>query len=464
MKIHLRRRATVGAAAAVLVGGCTSVVPRQSLRDVSRDVGGRIDQQMVWHDPDHPDPAIASATHELLSHDLSADAAAQIALFNNRDLQASIDELGIGQAELVQAGLLSNPVFAAMVRFPDGATGGSNIELSVSENFIELLTLPMRKRVAAAQFEATKARAAGEVIQLAGEVRQAYFDALAAQQILALRELLRAVADADETANAELRRAGNVPQLQYLTRRAATMQAELNLTIAQSTATKAREHLLLLLDLPRSERNEAKFPSTQPTVPSEKLSGDFESLAIHQRLDLAAQISGANALAAALGVTARLSWLENATLTVDGEHEVEGYWVTGPGVSVPVPIFDTGAAKIAAARGRLQQATARLQAAGERVRSEVRTAAAALAAAQSRAEFIQQKLVPLRHSIVDETMSHYNAMSASAFDVLDARRDELQAQIDSAEATRDYWIARVELERAVGGKINTTIERPTPTK
>ena len=47
----------------------------------------------------------------LLAHPLSAEDAVQIALLNNRMLQAAFEELGISEADLVQAGRLPNPRF-----------------------------------------------------------------------------------------------------------------------------------------------------------------------------------------------------------------------------------------------------------------------------------------------------------------------------------------------------------------
>jgi hypothetical protein len=48
----------------------------------------------------------------LLAQPLTADAAVQLALLNNSGLKASLTELGIAEAELVQAGRLRNPAFS----------------------------------------------------------------------------------------------------------------------------------------------------------------------------------------------------------------------------------------------------------------------------------------------------------------------------------------------------------------
>ena len=87
----------------------------------------------------------------LLRGPLNADRAVQVALLNNRELQARFEEIGIAQADVIQAGLITNPNFSANFRFPDRSPSGTNIEYSIAQNFLELLVLPLRKRIANAQ-------------------------------------------------------------------------------------------------------------------------------------------------------------------------------------------------------------------------------------------------------------------------------------------------------------------------
>jgi len=61
--------------------------------------------------------------------------------------------------------------------------------------------------------------------------------------------------------------------------------------------------------------------------------------------------------------------------------------------------------------------------------------------------------LPLRTAIVRETQLEYNAMLVGVFQVLEAKRQELDAGRIGIEALRDYWIARTELERAVGAPL-----------
>lgn len=162
--------------------------------------------------------------------------------------------------------------------------------------------------------------------------------------------------------------------------------------------------------------------------------------------------------AEALGLAKQFAWLGDAEVEFEAERETDGQWIMGPGLSVPIPIFDTGAARSAGARGQLRQALQRVRAMEIAIRSEARTALAQTEAARARAVYLQQTLIPLRQRITRETLLQYNAMNASVFDLLLAKRAEIETGTAYIEALQDYWIARAELERAIGGKIENLKE------
>ena len=108
-----------------------------------------------------------------------------MALLNNRELQAVYAELGVAQADLVQAGLLTNPVFDGAALFPV-AGGPVKLDLSVAVRFLDIFYLPLRKRVAAARFEEAKLQVTGAVLDFAATVRAAFYRHQANEQRLEL--------------------------------------------------------------------------------------------------------------------------------------------------------------------------------------------------------------------------------------------------------------------------------------
>lgn len=433
--------------------GCVSLQPRESFPGVAQQVQQRTGASAVWNQGSDPDRQVSDAIHQLLAKELTAEGAVQIALLNNRNVQATYEELGIAQAELVQAGLLKNPVFSVLARFPEAGAGSADVELSVSEDFIQLLSLPLRKKVAAAQYDAAKARVTGEVVNLTADVREAFYRLQGAQQMVEMRRSVVAATSASLDATRRLREAGNITELELANDQALNGQAKIDLAKAEAELVKDREHLLALLGL-WGPQADIRIASRLPDIPSVDAGLDrIESMAVRQRLDLAAAVGNLNAAYQSLGVTKQFTWLEGSELSVDGERGTDGSWVTGPGLTLPVPIFDTGAAQVSIARSRVRQATDRLYALAVQIRSDARSARAQMLAARELADYYRTTVIPLRRKITQQTQLQYNAMIMGVFQLLQAKRDEIDAGRDYIEAIRDYWLARIELERAIGGRI-----------
>ena len=139
----------------MLVTGCATFDQRAGFSDVSTTVEARSGKRVVWNLGTELDAQVAEEVHALLQDTLTADGAVQVALLNNRELQAIYAELGVAQADLVQAGLLSNPVFDGAAFFPV-AGGPVKLDLSVAMSFLDIFYIPLRTRVAAARFEDAK--------------------------------------------------------------------------------------------------------------------------------------------------------------------------------------------------------------------------------------------------------------------------------------------------------------------
>src|SRR5207248_9126501 len=95
---------------------------------------------------------------------------------NNRELQATFVEIGIAEADLIEAGLLKNPIFAGDARFPNRSPSGTDIEMSIAQEFFDLLVIQLRKKVAAAQLAKTELRVGSRILKLTAEVKTAYHD------------------------------------------------------------------------------------------------------------------------------------------------------------------------------------------------------------------------------------------------------------------------------------------------
>src|SRR5207244_3144609 len=116
--------------------------------------------------------------------------------------------LGVAQADLVQAGLLANPTLSGAVGINLGA-GDNGYSFGIVQNFIDLFLIPLRRRLADAEFRRVKLEVADDVLELAGQVRAACYAVLAAQQSVALRRTFFEAAQVSAELAAQQHLAGN---------------------------------------------------------------------------------------------------------------------------------------------------------------------------------------------------------------------------------------------------------------
>ena len=143
-------RLAIIAAASLLLAGCASFSPDGGFGKVSQLTQERTGQGVALQRSPEDAQTARNRVAELLQVALTADAAVEVALLNNRGLQAKFGDLGIAESELVRAGRLKNPSLS-FGRMSGG--GGVEIERTVLFDILGLLTMPMAKEVGQQRFE-----------------------------------------------------------------------------------------------------------------------------------------------------------------------------------------------------------------------------------------------------------------------------------------------------------------------
>jgi cobalt-zinc-cadmium efflux system outer membrane protein len=432
---------------ALLAAGCASAPKDAGFADVRRTVIEQTRQPVEW-DPSAPvRPPDDAAILPLLEGELTADEAVRIAFANNRDVQATLEELGIARGDLLAAGTIRNPLFHAEFRF--GGEDANPVEFGLAQSIFDLVQIRGRKRAGQARFEAARVQVGGAIVRFAAEVRAHYFDLLAARRILARQETVMKA----QQASAELARrqhaAGNISDLDLENEQSRYEQVKLDLARAQLDELQARERLLADLGLAR--RADLRLPDDFPPAEAVDLTSEAaEEQAVARRMDLRIARREIEAAERSLGV-ARSAWLEDAAIGVHHEREPEGKSTTGPEVEIPIPIWNRGAADRVRARAVLRQAQQRLLAATVEARAEARAALERHREAKARLDYLREVVIPRRERILRLTRLEYNAMLRGVFQLIEARQDLATAWQEEIRAARDYWVARTELDLALLG-------------
>ena len=221
--------------------GCAQVPKEAGFNDVKGLVGQRVNYNLHWNQETEADLEIEKAIGDLLKNELTPEAAVQIALLNNPDLQAAYEDLGITQADVVEAGLLENPVIFGQVRFPNRSEESNNYEFGITQNFLNILMQPARKKLSAIHFEQVKLQVADEVIQLVAEVRRIYYSALGAKQVRDLRNEITAAARSSFELAQRLHSAGNMSDLELAQENAHFEESRLELADSETALLDSRE-------------------------------------------------------------------------------------------------------------------------------------------------------------------------------------------------------------------------------
>lgn len=408
------------------------------------------DYQLHWYTGADEDHQVHRAIDDLLSQELSADQAIQIALLNNRGLQATYQDLGLAQADLVQAGLLSNPVFSGSVLIPvDG--GASEVEFGIAQNFLELLTIPMRKRIAQSQYEEARLRVTVAVYDLAYQARLAFYRAQAQAQRVEMYEQIVLATELSYDFARRLREAGNITELELARQRERYESARLTLRQAEAEHARQREQLTRLMGVFGPD-TQWRIAGRLADVPQEELAlDDLESRVIGKSLDLAIARQRILTAGQRLGFNDATAWFDELELGAEATYEND--WSVGPSWSVPIPLFDRGQGRVARSRAELRQQQERYTQLAIELRSMAREARIDLELAADTTRHYRQVVLPLRQKIVNETQLQYNAMQAGLFELLDARQQQIQAGERYITAVLAYWVADATIDQMLLGRM-----------
>jgi cobalt-zinc-cadmium efflux system outer membrane protein len=436
---------------AVAVTGCASIETKPGFDDVSKQVSERVGKNVHWRKGGPEDEQVRTRIRSMLQGEINADEAIQVALLNNPGLQATYEDLGVAQADLVQAGLLRNPVFEGAVLYPRGEPG-KNYDFDISWDFLGVFTLPLRKAAAERDFEAAKLRVTNEVMALAAEVRSTFYQTQANKQFVEmLQQVVEATGAGLEVAE-RLRKAGNISELALDQRRAMHQESRLALAGAETAFMDSRERLNGLMGV-WGTATRWSMQTRLPEIPADEIDvSTIEKQAIDRNLELALLRLQMEALAKRAGIVNVTSVIPDLEIGYRWERN-EGNWEDGPSISFPIPIFDFGQAKRARARAQLDQVRNRYKALAIKIRSAARGAARALELTRMRERHLREVMLPLRQRIIQGLMLEYNAMQIGVFRLLQAQEQQLLTGQRYIEALREYWLARAGVELIVNGRM-----------
>ena len=434
----------------LLLAGCAGVQTDKEWAKIGTFVKERAGAKARWEQTKEDGQATHAEVNAMLADGLTRKEAVQIAILNNRTLQATFEELGVAKADLVQAGFFTNPRIDGLVRFPTKGSG-TNVEAGGLVNLADLWQIPLRKRLAKTRLEAATLRVADEVLNTVAEAKRAYDDPIA---LAASRDEASQVIEAFEGLRDRItqrKEYGYTSDFDIAFARAAVFDQKAALVKVEGQMRVASTRLSRVLGLTPEQAGYTLTGSLPDDIGGPI--PDTEALMAHAL----AQRPDVRLAELEVAISERALALERAHVFTDieagaaFEREAEGGELVGPALGLQLPLFDQNQAQIAKAAYQLRKARKQRQAMVGMVREEVAAAAERLAVARQDAMIIRDQVLPAYQGAIDYAEKYSGAMQLNMLFLLEARKEQVASSRRYIDALREARAAEVDLERALGG-------------
>src|ERR1700716_4306715 len=448
--------------AALLLSGCASFSPDGGMTVVADVASEAIRKDVISIRTADDAERARELVGRLLRRTLTVDSAVQIALLNNKGLQASYNELALAEADMVRESLPPNPTFS-IFRIAGGAA--LEAERQVVANILALSTLPFRSEIARQRSKEAQLRAAEETLRLAAEVRRTYVRAVAANELAGLLTDAKSTAESTAQLASKLGQTGALNKLDQAREQVFYAETTAELATVRQDATSSRERLSRLLGLWDGDTG-IRLPQRLPVLPRRPLSlPGIEVDAVAHRIDLQIARIELGRPAESLNPTETSRFV--TMLDVAGidqktrDPDTPPFRERGFDVQFQIPIFDGGEGRVRQAAETYNQAFNLLTEKAVNVRSEARDAFRVYRSTYDIAGHYQREVLPLRKIISDEMQLRFSSMQVDVFALLSEARQRIAGLRAAIEAKREFWLAQSELKTAVNGGGGGETQRQT---
>ena len=445
------RWVVVGLGCAALVG-CATIRPESKIEEAVDLVEQRIGGRPAWSAPwDELPPPWDGQTA------LGVDEAVVLSLRNNRELRADLEMIGKANADLIQAGLLQNPVINFMAMFPDG--GGRSMLRSNAlplQPVQDLWLIPAREKVATAQLQQAVLRVADRAVETAAAARRVYARIQYTQRAIELINENMAVVDQSMQLIQIRQTSGKATPVEVNVPRIRVLRLQSELMTMEAEQRNLKRELLMLMGfaaatdawsvVPIHELNDALAPALKEeelitAAHKQRLdlqAAEWELAASQRRIELMRR-EGRPDLA--LGLTFERS---------PGPEEAE--YLTGPMIDMELPIFDRNQAQIAKAIHEFNENLARYEARRQEIVWKVRETQVTYEQASEQVRFFREAIIPEVERNLKLVQQSYRAGQENLTIYLQVQEDMIMNRLRVLEFLRDVNVNRAELERQVGGR------------
>ena len=432
--------------------GCTTVSIEQDYAHIEKESLTRIGLPITWQQTLDDQRRTEQMVTDLLSDGLTREEAIRISLLNNQRLQATFQSLGIARADVVQAGLFTNPSLGALLRFPTNGSSGTGVELDLLFRISDLWNVPLRRNVSETDAMRITKLIVQEVLHTAAAARDT-FDELLLQQ--AMYQFMSSNIGLFKTTVEELQvrfHAGLVNDLDIYLAKNVLFEGQVDLARIQSRVITARVQLLETLGLDPLKPSTIEIVGNLEEMPLRTMTSQQGwEFAKQHRIDLQLgrlQISQTRQL---------LDWQKalifgDVGLGGNYTRELDTMNSAGPILALQIPIFNQNQGGIARAEFQLGQAQKQLKATELAAKQEIQSLLGELTFHKTHAQLFRDKMLVAQQKALSYVERFYSTMQLNSIFLIEARRRILSTQRGYFQALRAYRRTESMLQVALGGQ------------
>lgn len=456
------KRAIASAFAAILLTSCVNIPKDSGFSELAELTAPMLPAPAEWVGETVSELEASDRVSALLSAPLTEASVAEITMLSNRDLRAVLYGLKAARGDYVDDASLPNPFITALfVSEPSASNedcfgnltskdipiGGS---IGIGYEILDLLFFPKTLKVAKADFNAAKYGSVRQFADYAHKSRLAFYEAMAAKQMLGLAEQSYKAMEASAYSAQALYDAGNIPMLDVNREKLFAAQMEAQLIQARRHFKMSERRLVQALGLPPEKAASIKLEGRLRTPDKSELEALPVQSVMDRNLELKHREALIKAAAARMGLSDVMSFVGDMEIEAEVERHDGAYEYTG-GVGFELPIFNFGQGRRQASRARMEMMAQNYEGAMYSLDTSAKILYDELSASREEVLLQRQKVLPLSNKVLQGMQLDYNAMQIGVFDLLAAKRDQLAVGITYIDAVEDYWKTRAAYEYLLAG-------------
>lgn len=391
-----------------------------------------------------------------LADGVSENEALQVALWNNAVFQGLLTDLGVSNAQLLDAGLFADPQFQTF--FP---LGPKQLEFTTFQAVDALWLQPIRVRAAELDVDRVTQSMVQNGLNVIRDARVAHANLVAASEQAEVAH--EAAALRQQIADLARKRldAGDISELEFTTSRIDALQAKAAAERAEHEVTLARETLRTVMGLGMYRDELIAVPETE----FGGMSRDIDAL-VHEALAMRPDLRAAEIAIEAAGERAGLARYQfmnlDAIYDANGRGR-RGSYESGPGLRFSIPIFNRNQGGIAIADAQWEQAVRQYVTVRDQVTLDVRNAHTQLVQASENLQAVRSEILPALREAEELARRNYENGGTPYFLVLQTTGQYLDARLRESQLAADLRRAIAELDRSVGHRVSdVTVSAPLP--